>query len=188
MEFDLTVVAEALPDVKALVPKRYGDERGFLSEVWHRRALEEAGLDFEPVQENHSVSERAGTVRGLHFQAPPHAQAKLVRVVRGAAFDVAVDLRRGSPSYGRHAAVVLSADAWNQIYIPEGFAHGFCTLEPRTELVYKLSGYYSPESEGGLLWNDPAVGIEWPVDPERAVLSDKDRGWPPLAGLGEVFA
>lgn len=187
MKFELGSV-DGMPDVKVLVPRRYADARGFLSEVWHGAALEAAGLAHEFVQENHSVSRDAGTVRGIHYQLPPHAQAKLVRVVRGAVLDVAVDLRRRSPTFGRHAAVVLSAEAWNQLYIPEGFAHGFCTLEPETHVLYKLSDYYAPEAERGLHWADPALGIDWPVSPAEAILSEKDRAWPPLSELGEVFA
>lgn len=187
MQFEVRS-AEGAPDVKILVPERYGDGRGFLSEVWHRRALAEAGIAFDVAQENHSFSAEAGTVRGLHYQLPPNGQAKLVRVVRGAALDVAVDIRRGSPTFGRHVAVELSADAWNQLYIPEGFAHGFCTLEPNTHFVYKLSGYYAPDAERGLFWADPALGIDWPVHEAEAVLSDRDRRLPLLDDLEEVFA
>ena len=140
------------------------------------------------MQDNHSLSAAKGTVRGLHFQAPPCAQHKLVRVTRGAAFDVAVDLRRASPTYGRHASVVLSAAAWNQVLVPIGFAHGFMALEPDTEVVYKVSDYYSPAHDRGLLWNDPALGIEWPVPESGAVLSDRDRRQPRLADVGTPFA
>lgn len=187
MDFEITAV-DGLPEVKVLVPQRHGDARGSLSEVWHRRALEDAGLAFEVVQENHSVSRDAGTIRGLHFQLPPHTQAKLVRVVRGAVLDVAVDLRGSSSTFGRHAAIRLSADAWNQMYVPEGFAHGFCTLEPDTHVIYKLSDYYAPGSERGLHWNDPALRIDWPVSASEAILSEKDRSWPRLAELEEAFA
>lgn len=181
--------AEPIADVKLITPGRVGDERGFLSEVFRADRLREAGIALDFVQENHSYSARGGTVRGLHFQVPPRAQAKLIRVVRGAALDVAVDLRTGSPTFGRHVAVVLSADAWNQILVPAGFAHGFCTLEPDTELVYRLSDYYSPEHERGIFWADPALGIDWPVSEAQAHLSEKDRGLPRLAELErEVFA
>ncbi|MFS8636624.1 MAG: dTDP-4-dehydrorhamnose 3,5-epimerase [Gemmatimonadota bacterium] len=187
MKFE--IFETAIPDVKEIVPVRYGDERGFLSEVYQRDAFAAAGIDIEFVQENHSYSARRGTVRGLHFQIPPRAQAKLVRVARGAILDVAVDIRPGSPTFGRHVAVVLSAENWKQLYIPVGFAHGFCTLEPDTEVIYKLSDVYAPELERGLLWNDPALGIEWPVSEAEAILSPKDRTHPRLSELEElVFA
>lgn len=172
-----------IPDVKVLTPKKHGDHRGFFSEIYNRRALAEAGIEIEFVQDNHSRSAAKGTVRGLHFQIPPFAQDKLVRVVRGAVFDVAVDLRRGSPTYGRHASVTLSAESWNQVLVPAGFAHGFQTLAPDTEVIYKVSGYYAPDHDKGLLWNDPALGIEWPIPEREAVLSDKDRRQPRLADL-----
>ena len=181
------VQALKIPDVKVLSPCRLGDRRGFFSEVYSRRTLAHAGIDIEFVQDNHTSSVREGTVRGLHFQRPPRAQVKLVRVVRGSVFDVAVDLRRGSPTRGRHASVVLSAAAWNQILVPIGFAHGFMTLEPDTEVVYKVSDYYAPVHEGGLLWNDPALGIRWPLPERAAVLSDRDRGLPTFAGFETPF-
>ncbi len=185
----LEVHDTAIADVKVIVPARYGDERGFLSETYERGAFAAAGLDIEFVQENHSFSARPGTVRGLHFQLPPRAQAKLVRVSRGAVLDVAVDLRVDSPTFGKHVAVELSAANWKQLYVPVGFAHGFCTLEPDTEVIYKLSDVYAPELERGLLWNDPALGIEWPVSEAEAFLSPKDRAQPRLAELEElVFA
>ena len=170
-----------------LILGKYGDHRGFFSEVYNKRALAEAGIDIEFVQDNHSLSAEKGTVRGLHFQTPPFAQDKLVRVVRGAVFDVAVDLRRESPTYGRHVSMVLSAETWNQILVPIGFAHGFMTLEPDTEVVYKVSGYYAPDHDKGLLWNDPALGIAWPIPEARAILSDKDRRQPRLAELVTPF-
>ena len=176
-----------ITDVKVLAPKKHGDHRGFFSEVYNKRALGEAGIEVEFVQDNHSLSAEQGTVRGLHFQEPPFAQDKLVRVVRGAVFDVAVDIRANSPTYGRHVGVVLSAEAWNQVYVPIGFAHGFMTLEPDTEVVYKVSDYYAPDHERGLLWNDPALGIQWPIPERRAVLSDKDRRYPGLADLLTPF-
>lgn len=185
----LRISDAAIPDVKLIVPARHADDRGFLSEVYARDAFREAGLDVDFVQENHSFSTRRGTVRGLHFQRPPHAQGKLVRVSRGAILDVAVDLRAGSPTFGRHVAEIISAEAWNQIYVPAGFAHGFCTLEPDTEVIYKLTDVYAPECEGGLLWNDPALGIAWPVGPDEAILSPRDRNHPTLAELErEIFA
>ena len=177
-----------LSEIKVLCPRKHGDRRGLFSEVYNKRTFAEAGVEIDFVQDNHSFSVERGTVRGLHFQPPPVAQHKLVRVVRGAVFDVAVDLRRGSPTYGQHASVVLSAEAWNQVLIPIGFAHGFMTLEPDTEVVYKVSNYYSPDHDRGLLWSDPALGIEWPLPAEQAVLSDRDRRHPRLAELETPFS
>ena len=177
-----------IPAVKVLTPAKHGDRRGFFSETYNREALAEAGIDIEFAQDNHSLSAEKGTVRGLHFQAPPFAQDKLVRVVRGAVFDVAVDLRRGSPSYGRHVSAILSVEAWNQILAPVGFAHGFMTLEPDTEVVYKVSRRYAPDHDRGILWNDPALRIAWPLPEAEAVLSDKDRKQPLLADMETPFA
>ena len=177
----------AIPDIKIITPVRHGDERGFFSEVYNQAALAAAGIDIPFVQDNHSLSVPQGTVRGLHFQTPPFAQAKLVRVLRGAILDVAVDLRRGSPTYGQHVSAVLSAEIGNQILVPVGFAHGFATLEPNTEILYKVSAPYSREHDRGLLWNDPALGIDWPVAAEAAVLSAKDRVQPPLSAIGYPF-
>lgn len=176
-----------IPEIKIVIPKKHGDARGFFSETYTRRALAAGGIDIEFVQDNHAFSAIKGTVRGLHFQIPPMAQAKLVRVVRGAVLDVAVDIRQGSPTYGRHVAVELSADRWNQIFIPEGFAHGLVTLTPDVEMIYKTSGYYSAAHDKGLLWNDPALGIPWPLTPAEALLSDKDRVQPRLADLPAYF-
>jgi dTDP-4-dehydrorhamnose 3,5-epimerase len=181
-------VAElGLPGVKVFLPARYGDDRGWFSEVWRREWL--PGVEF--VQDNHSASATPGTVRGLHFQIPPAAQGKLVRVARGAVFDVAVDLRSGSPTLGGHATRILSATNGEMMWVPPGFAHGFCTLEPDTEVLYKISGAsYSPDLERGLAWDDPALGIDWPAA-AGAVVSDRDRGWPVwtdlAGGLGEWF-
>ena len=161
--------------------------RGFFSEVYNRKVLAEAGVTTEFVQDNHSLSAEKGVVRGLHFQAPPFAQAKLVRVVRGSVLDVAVDLRTRSPTYGRHVKAVLSAEAWNQIFVPIGFAHGFMTLEPNTEVVYKVSDYFAPEHDMGLLWNDPALEIDWPLVERGVLLSDKDRGQPRLSEVKSPF-
>ena len=149
--------------------------------------MAEAGVDIDFVQDNHSVSTEVGTLRGLHFQAPPHAQAKLVRCGRGAIFDVAVDIRRGSPTYGKWVGDVLSEGNGKQLFIPKGFAHGFVTLEPHSEIVYKCSDYYAPETEGALRWDDPDIGIEWPLTGEP-VLSEKDAVAPFLAGFESPFA
>ena len=183
----MDVTKLAIPEVCLLHPVKHGDHRGFFSETYNRKALEAAGIAADFVQDNQSLSAEVGTVRGLHFQGPPHAQAKLLRVTRGAIFDVALDLRHGSPSYGRHVCATISADAWNQIFVPVGFAHGFCTLEPDTEVIYKVSDYYAPETEGGVLWNDPALGIPWPVSADEAILSGRDRDWPSLRELSRVF-
>ena len=183
----MQVIAAEIADVKIIHPRRHADPRGFFSEIFREDALSEHGIDVHFVQENHSLSVSPGVVRGLHFQIPPFAQAKLVRVAVGSVVDVAVDIRRGSPTYGRHAAIVLSAEQGNQLFVPEGFAHGFCTLEPNTEIVYKVSRYYSAEHDRGLLWNDPALGIAWPVAEAAALLSDKDRRHPVLAELPQYF-
>ena len=167
-------------------PKRFGDHRGFFAETYSRRAYESIGVDIEFVQDNHSISAAVGTVRGLHFQSPPHAQAKLVRCGRGAIFDVAVDIRRGSPTYGKWAGFMLSAENGTQLYIPAGFAHGFTTLAPDSEIVYKCSDYYAPEAEGALRWDDPTIGIDWPILGD-AILSDKDAKAPLLADLCSPF-
>ena len=176
-----------IPDIRVLSPKKFGDRRGFFSETYNKQAFAALGIDIDFVQDNHSYSADRGTVRGLHFQTPPFAQDKLVRVERGSVFDIAVDLRQGSSSYGRHVSAVLSAEAWNQILVPIGFAHGFMTLEPDTEVIYKVSNYYAPDHDKGLLWNDPALGINWPISEDEAVLSEKDRKLPRLAELITPF-
>ncbi len=183
----LEIETTAIPDVKILTPKRFDDGRGFFSEVYNRRRFEEAGLKLDFVQDNHSLSRNAGIIRGLHFQASPFAQAKLVRVVRGRILDVAVDLRRSSPTYGQHVAVELSAANGCQLLVPVGFAHGFCTLEPDTEVLYKVTAHYSAEQDKGLAFDDPALGIEWPVSRQEAILSDKDRKQPRLSELPSYF-
>lgn len=177
----------SIPEVRMIRPHRYGDDRGFFSETYNARALADFGIDIAFVQDNHSLSAQRGTVRGLHFQPPPHDQYKLLRVARGSVLDVAVDIRAGSPTYGRHVAAVVSALEWNQILVPPGFAHGFMTLEPSTEVMYKVSGYYAPEHDLGLLWNDPVLGIDWPLPEEAAVLSEKDKRQPRLADLPIYF-
>ena len=183
----LEVEATALPDVKIVKPKRFGDNRGFFCEVYNKQAFADAGIDLEFVQDNHSLSAKRGTVRGLHFQTAPFAQDKLVRVTRGRILDVAVDLRRSSPSFGRHVAVELSAENWLQLVVPVGFAHGFCTLEDNTEVIYKVSNYYSAAHDKGIAWDDPALGIHWPINGAEATLSEKDRHHPQLAECCDLF-
>jgi len=168
-------VRHAIPEVIEAIPERFGDHRGFLSEVWQRDRLAEGGIANDWNQENHSCSAEAGTVRGLHFQVPPYAQAKLVRVPRGAIFDVAVDLRRDSPSFGKWVGVELSAEKWNQLLVPAGFAHGFVTLEPDTDVIYLLDAPWSPEAERAIRWDDPDLAIAWPEIGKPPVLSQKDR-------------
>jgi dTDP-4-dehydrorhamnose 3,5-epimerase len=187
MEKHMQIRSLDIEAVKIITPAKHGDHRGFFSETYNKAALADAGITTDFVQDNQSLSAQKGTMRGLHFQTPPFAQAKLLRVVRGAVFDVAVDLRRGSPSYGRHVSAVLSAEEWNQILVPAGFAHGFMTLAPDTEVIYKVSNYYAPECDKGLLWNDPALGIDWPLPAGGAVLSDKDTKQPLLAAFDTPF-
>ncbi len=181
------VTALNIPDVRILTPKRFFDERGVFSETYNKRTLAALGIHTEFVQDNHSVSLRAGTIRGLHFQLPPFAQDKLVRVVRGRIFDVAVDIRRGSPTFGQFASVELSAEDWNQIFVPKGFAHGFCTLDEATEVVYKTSNYYAPECDRGILWSDPELGIGWPIGEADALVAERDRKYPRLRDATELF-
>jgi dTDP-4-dehydrorhamnose 3,5-epimerase len=183
----MQVLSTDLAEVKEIRPVRHHDPRGFFSEIFRESLFREHGIGVPFVQENHSLSLDRGVVRGLHFQIPPAGQAKLVRVAVGSVVDVAVDIRRGSPTYGRHVAVVLSAEQGNQLFVPEGFAHGFCTLEPNTEVIYKVSSYYSPAHDKGLAWDDPTLAIAWPVAAGEALLSDKDRRHPPLAELPAHF-
>lgn len=177
----------AIPDVKLLTPAKHGDDRGFFSETWSRRTCEAAGVDAAWVQDNHAWSRDRGVLRGLHFQIGAAAQTKLVRVTRGSVFDVAVDLRRSSPTYGRFVTAVLSARDWNQLLVPKGFAHGYVTLEPDTEFLYKVDAFYSPENDRGILWNDPTLAIPWPVGAAEVQLSAKDKVLPLFAGLPTYF-
>jgi dTDP-4-dehydrorhamnose 3,5-epimerase len=186
-KLDVQILNTEIADVKLIKPVRHGDARGFFSEIYREDAMHKYGIELHFVQENHSLSAARGVLRGLHFQTPPAAQAKLVRVAAGSILDVAVDIRRGSPSYGKHVAVVLNAADGFQLLVPEGFAHGFCTLEPNTEVVYKVSAYYSPENDKGMLWNDPALGIKWSCSEAEATLSEKDRHHPTLAELPPYF-
>jgi dTDP-4-dehydrorhamnose 3,5-epimerase len=183
----MQVIPTEIPEVKEIRPLRHYDTRGFFCEIFRESVLRENGITVSFVQENHSLSTDRGVVRGLHFQAPPASQAKLVRVAVGSIFDVAVDIRQGSPTYGRHVALILSAAQGNQLFVPEGFAHGFCTLEPATEVVYKVNRYYSREHDFGLAWDDRDLAIDWPVPRDRALLSDKDRRQPSLTELPAYF-
>lgn len=183
MQFEPT----AIPDVVVVTPKRFGDDRGWFSEVFRQDLFDASVGSTVFVQDNQSFSKPQGTVRGLHFQRHPKAQGKLVRCVRGAILDVAVDIRVGSPSFGRHVAVRLDSQSGRQLWVPVGFTHAFCTLEPDTEVIYKVTNPYSPADDGGILWNDPDLGIDWPVSEAEATLSDKDRKLPRLKDLPETF-
>jgi len=173
--------------LKLIKPRRHGDERGWLSEVYSERTFAEFGIVDHFVQDNHSCSAAVGTVRGLHFQLLPHAQAKLVRCVRGAIWDVAVDLRQGSPTYGQYTSAELTAENGHQLYIPVGYAHGFVTLEPDTEIVYKVTSFYAPTHDAGIAWDDADIAIEWPMSPGGPVLSIRDTKWPPLRHFRSPF-
>lgn len=169
-------------------PKRFGDDRGWFSEVYNEKAFAAYGISDRFVQDNHSLSVPAGTLRGLHFQTAPYEQAKLVRCIRGKIFDVAVDIRLGSPSFGQWVGAELSAENGHQLYVPSGFAHGFVTLEPSTEVTYKVSNLYSPENDGGILWNDPQIGIKWPLPGgNEPILSSKDARQPLLGDFNSPF-
>ncbi|MFN3644833.1 MAG: dTDP-4-dehydrorhamnose 3,5-epimerase [Gemmobacter sp.] len=181
------IEATAIPDVRIVTPRRFGDDRGWFSETWSRRALAAQGIDVDFVQDNQSFSRPVGTLRGLHMQRPPHAQAKLVRVLRGRILDVAVDIRRASPTYGRWVAVELSAADGRQLFIPEGFLHGFVTREPETEVAYKCNAYYAPDCEGAVRWDDPDLAIDWGIAPGDAILSAKDAAAPAFRDLDTPF-
>lgn len=183
----MQVTETSISGLKILTPKKIGDNRGFFSETYSRRSMAEAGILVDFVQDNHSLSAEKGVVRGFHYQLPPMAQDKLLRVVRGAILDVAVDVRRDSSTFGKHVAVVLSAENWKQIYIPGGFAHGFVTLEPNTEVIYKVTSYYSPAHERAFRWNDPDLGIDWGIDEASAILSPRDRLHPRLKDVKDLF-
>jgi dTDP-4-dehydrorhamnose 3,5-epimerase len=183
----LIVEAADIADVKIITPKQFGDRRGFFSEVYSRRHYEAAGIDHDFVQDNHALSADRGTLRGMHFQTPPFAQGKLVRVTRGRILDVAVDLRRSSSTFGRHVAVEISAANWRQVFVPAGFAHGYLTLEPDTEVLYKATNYYAPKHDFGLAFDDPALAIDWGIPMDQLILSDKDRKHPRLADLPPNF-
>ena len=184
----MTAITETeLPGVLILAPRRFGDARGWFSETYSVGALAEAGFTRPFVQDNHAMSASRGVVRGLHFQAPPRAQDKLLRAARGAVLDVAVDIRRGSPTYGRAVAVELSEENGRQLLVPRGFAHGYVTLTERSDVLYKVTDAYAPETEGGLLWSDPALGIDWPVTAGAATVNARDAAWPTLDRLRSPF-
>ena len=178
----------AIPDVWTYTPRRFGDDRGWFSETFNAATLAPGleGVSF--VQDNQSLSREKGTLRGMHFQIPPKAQDKLVRVLRGAVLDVAVDIRRGSPTFGKWVSALLSADGGAQIFVPKGFAHGFVTLEPDMEVLYKVTSLYSPAHDRGLAWDDPDLGIDWKIPAGGPLLSERDRQWPRLRDLADAFA
>ena len=178
-----TITPLAIADVLLITPKRHGDARGWFAETWSEKLMAEAGLADRFVQDNQAFNARAGTLRGLHFQKPPHAQGKLVRVLKGAIYDVAVDIRPGSATFGRWVGATLTAAGGEQLFVPRGFAHGYCTTEADTELFYKVDGQYAPELEGGVAWDDPDLAIDWPLS-GAPVLSDKDQKLPRLQDLG----
>jgi len=177
----------AIPDIVVLTPKRHVDERGFFAETYSKRTLADAGFDLEFVQDNLSHSRRAGTLRGLHYQAPPFAQTKLVQVIRGRVLDVAVDIRQASTSFGEHVTAELSAESGEQILVPVGFAHGFCTLEPDTVVTYKVTNYYSAAHDLGIYWNDPTLKINWPFKAEDVEISLKDSKQPLMKNIELLF-
>jgi dTDP-4-dehydrorhamnose 3,5-epimerase len=185
----ITVETTPLEGVLLITPTKHGDRRGFFSEVYNKPALAEHGIRTEFIQDNHAHSATPSTLRGLHFQTPPFAQTKLVRVTRGAVVDVAVDIRRSSPTYGQHIAAELSADNWRQILVPKGFAHGYRTLTPDAEVLYKVDAPYAPDNEGGLRWDDPTLAIDWGLAPgdQPPIVADRDTAWPAFAGFQSPF-
>jgi dTDP-4-dehydrorhamnose 3,5-epimerase len=183
----MKVEALRIADVKLITPPRFNDPRGFFSETWNQGRFAEAGIPGPFIQDNHVVSTEAGVLRGLHCQIGPNAQGKLVRCAKGAIYDVAVDVRHGSPTFGTYVGVELSAENWRQIWVPPGFLHGYCTLTMETEVIYKVTGAYDKAAERGVIWNDPDIGIEWPVSPGRVILSDKDKVLPRLGALPVLF-
>lgn len=183
----MTPISPQMPDVLLHTPSKFGDERGFFSETFSQRWVRDAGLDIQFVQDNHAYSKSAGVIRGLHFQYGTAPQAKLVRCIAGAILDVAVDIRRGSATFGQFVTAEISADNWSQIFVPAGFAHGYCTLKPDTEVLYKVDQFYDPSQEAAIRWDDPALGIAWPYSASDATLSDKDCAAPLLADSPAYF-
>jgi dTDP-4-dehydrorhamnose 3,5-epimerase len=173
--------------IVAIAPVKRGDARGFFSETYRKDVLAAEGITLEFVQDNHVYSAAAGVLRGLHFQTPPHAQGKLVRCIRGSVLDVGVDIRKGSPTYGQHVAVELSADNWKLLWLPPGFAHGYVTLQANCEVIYKVTDYWAPDCERGIAWNDPDLGIDWRIPQAKLTLAEKDQKNPPLSELEPVF-
>jgi len=183
----LDACALAIPDVKLISLKRHGDARGYFVETWNREVFRQAGIDVDFCQDNQSYSPRKGVVRGLHFQTPPQAQAKLVGVLTGRIFDVVVDLRKASATFARHVTVELDADSGTQLFVPKGFAHGFLTLVPDTTVLYKVDAHYAPANDAGILWSDPDLDIPWPVRAEEVELSAKDASLPRLRDIAVSF-
>ena len=178
-----TITPLAIPEVLLITPKRHGDARGWFTETWSRKAMEAAGLDLDFVQDNQAFNAKAGTIRGLHFQQAPHAQAKLIRSIQGTILDVAVDVREGSPTYGQWVSAELTAEIGEQLLVPRGFAHGYCTLTDDCMIAYKVDGPYAPQTEGALIWNDPDIGIDWRFADADVPLSDKDKVAPRLKDM-----
>lgn len=176
-----------LQGLKLIKPKKFGDARGFFCETYNWQTWKKAGLNYNFVQDNHSLSRDVGTVRGLHFQSTPFAQDKLVRVLRGRILDVAVDLRRSSPTFKKYLVIELSYETWDQLFIPVGFAHGFVTLEPNTEVLYKVTNFYSPQHDLGVAWNDPQLNIDWQLAQKNVILSEKDQKLPLLSEVESLF-
>ena len=176
-----------IEDIFVIVPARHGDHRGFFSETYRKNLLSAEGVNADLIQDNHVYSAERGVLRGLHYQIPPHPQGKLVRCARGAILDVGVDIRQSSPTYGQHIAVELSAANWKQLWVPPGFAHGYVTLEPDSEVIYKVTDYWSPDCERGLAWDDPSLGIDWRLSPTNLILADRDRSNPRLADIEPAF-
>ncbi len=183
----MDVIETDLPEVKLITPPRFGDKRGFFSETYNRRAFAEIGVSTEFIQDNHAFSAESGTLRGLHFQGPPATQTKLVRVLRGAILDVVVDIRHGSPNFGKHIMAELTAESGQQILCPKGFAHGLLTLTSNTEVAYKVDAYYAPELDFGVRFDDPDLAVDWPLAEDKLILSEKDRHQPFLRDLPEIF-
>jgi dTDP-4-dehydrorhamnose 3,5-epimerase len=183
----MKVDRQKIADVLLLTPAKHGDARGFFSEAFRVDKFAEHGVDPTFVQDNHAFSASKGVLRGLHFQVPPHAQGKLVRCTRGTILDVCVDIRVGSPTYGRHVAVELSAANWHQLWVPPGFAHGYVTLQHDCEVIYKVTDYYAPECDRGIAWDDSALGIDWRIPADAVILSEKDKNHPRLADAPPAF-
>lgn len=183
----MKVEALSIADVKLITPPRYNDPRGFFSETWSQSRYKDAGIPGPFIQDNHAVSTGAGVLRGLHCQIGPNAQGKLVRCIKGAIFDVAVDVRQGSPTFGQSVGAEISAENWAQIWVPVGFLHAYCTLTAETEVIYKVTGAYDKAAERGVIWNDPDIGIEWPILADKVILSDKDKMLPRLRDLPALF-